>query len=356
MSTRLVITLLCGSILSGCQSYGGVMSADDTQPNVSKLSLSSKGQAKDKKVDVRPPSLEEVLRKGKPLQGNEGEKGLDTLRITALEEAALSYGARSGLAYRTDKINQTLQTNSSELAELFEFTSVMIDGPDGSIITPPVIVEAKEAWELYEKGKALRVADTVYEVIDQARFTSVPPLWQSYLISSFEEASEVPAALTPNNKAEGDIWVKGVTRGWREGEEQANQIFKTNLARLSRDYAGMVRYKRLLEEGKVTSPIVALGSMGTTGNGENMRVNDRAIRITQDSKLVLDTNKWESSPTYQSDSGQIEGVRELKDTVIDEVRKSTSAWDKPSVQGKKSVPPVVPTPVKLAPDLKKDHF
>src|SRR5690606_27803800 len=136
--------------------------------------------------------------------------------------------------------------------------------------------------ETSDAGKTLRVADTVYEIVEQSRFTSVAPMWQAYLISNFDEAETPPDALLPRDKSEKDNWQNWVSEGWKQGEEQANEIFQANLDRLNRDYTGMVRYKMLLEEGKVSPARLAEADLGNTGTGQDMRVNDRAIRITED--------------------------------------------------------------------------
>ena len=186
----------------------------------------------------------------------------------------------------------------------------MIPGPDGVMVRPPVISEAKETWESFDEGKSLRVADTVYEIITQAQFTSVPPKWQEYLITVFNEPELPFTTLQPTSAEEEDAWKKWQMEGWNHGKEQAYAIFESNLNRLNRDFQGMVRYKILVEEGQVTPAVIAQGQLGNTGDGQNMRVNDRAIRITQDPELELDSSKWTASPTFIEPDGTIRGIIE----------------------------------------------
>src|SRR3546814_7794007 len=58
-----------------------------------------------------------------------------------------------------------------------------------------------------------------------------------------------------------------ISDGWKMGVKQARDIFQSDLNRLERDYTGMIRYKVLLEQGKVSAPVIAEGAMGVTGSG-----------------------------------------------------------------------------------------
>src|SRR3546814_13720751 len=80
------------------------------------------------------------------------------------------------------------------------------------------------------------------------------------------------------------------------GVKQARDIFQSDLNRLERDYTGMIRYKVLLEQGKVSAPVIAEGAMGVTGSGLDMRVNDRTIRITRDPNRETDACRWHARP------------------------------------------------------------
>lgn len=253
------------------------------------------------------PTLEEVVNKA-PSQDKVVKEGEDKLRGGAIKDAALSYGARAGLAWESRVINRMLQERSADLARTYDFQRAMIKGPDNVTILPPVISEARQAWETSEAGKTLRVADTVYEIVEQARFTAVPPLWQAYLVRDYKTPEPPPDSLLPKDSTEREQWRKWVSEGWAMGQKQAREIFQADLERLERDFNGMVRYKALLEQGKVSAPIVADARFGTTGTGQDMRVNDRAIRITRDPTLqVGNPQNWQSAPTTPGPNGTTTG-------------------------------------------------
>ena len=231
-------------------------------------------------------------------QTPESTKSDAILRYEALRNAAITHGAQQGLLHTSLSINQELKSSATELTTIFNFQQLMIDGPDGVKVRPPVISEAQESWESYETGKVLRVADLVYEIISQAQFTSVAPTWQEYLITAFSKPELPSSVLRPNNDDEQIEWDKWHQVGWNRGKEQANKIFESNLYRLNRDYQGMVRYMILLEEGKISPALIAQGILGNTGDGQSMRVNDRTIRITKEPELVSDSTKWSPSPIF----------------------------------------------------------
>lgn len=240
-------------------------------------------------------SFDELLKiEGNPVETDLTEE--DKLRLPAMKETALTFGAQAGLAYASWELNKILETQSAQLDKIYNFNSIMSRGPDGVMVLPPVISEAKSLYEITdEEGKSLRVADQAYEIIEQARFTSVAPMWHTYLVRNYTTPSEPPSLILPTNDAEREHWQKHLKQGWDAGIKQAKEIFDVDLNRLDRDYQGMIRYLALLNEGKVSDTVVAKGMLGTTGDGQAMRVNDRTIRIMKDPELNLKHSEWSAT-------------------------------------------------------------
>ena len=303
---RLIATVSALAILAGCASTGRVQTAPGEMPGLINADYQA-GQVNIPPSDTAVPSLEEVINRV-PAKVTKVKEGTDRLRSPAVRDAALSYGAQAGLAWESRSINQMLQTQAADVSRTYDFQRVMIKGPDNVMILPPVISAMSETWETSEAGKTLRVADTMYEIIEQARFAPNAPLWQTYLLRTYTTPAPPPDILLPRDGAERDSWRNAVVEGWEMGKQQAQDIFQADLERLERDFTGMVRYKALLEEGKVSAPVVANADLGTTGTGQDMRVNDRAIRITQDPTLqVTQPGAWNASPTTEYPSGQTTG-------------------------------------------------
>src|SRR3546814_531101 len=143
-----------------------------------------------------------------------------------------------------------LSNRAADLTRIYDFERLLITGPGGVTALPPVISEATETWESFEAGKALRVADTVYEIVAQSRFTPVAPLWHAYLVRQYESPEPPLGPLLPKTEAERSSWAKWVADGWKMGVKQARDIFQSDLNRLERDYTGRIRYKVILEQGK----------------------------------------------------------------------------------------------------------
>ena len=85
---------------------------------------------------------------------------------------------------------------------------------------------------------------------------------------------------------------QSVRVGWEKGLQQAYSIFQQNLARLKRDYRGMVLYRKLLQEKMISPPFVARTELGITGNGSDMRINDQVLRIVELPKLQSNGRNW----------------------------------------------------------------
>lgn len=250
----------------------------------------------------KTPSLSELKALKAPevveMEKDEGDK----LRLPAMRETALAYGARGGLSYTSWQINRMLQTRSGHLDRIYNFNRLLIRGPNGATVLPPVISEARNSYEVSDMGKSIRVADQVFEIIDQAKFSPTAPLWHTYLIREYSPPKEPNALILPKTKEEQDYWAKYIEEGWKAGVAQANDIFQSDLNRLERDYQGMVRYMALLSEGKVSPPIISKGDLGVTGNGDSMRVNDSSIRIMKDPELIRDYNQWSPTINYEPPS------------------------------------------------------
>ena len=240
------------------------------------------------------PSLAELINRV-PQPQPQAANDEDKLRIPAMRDAGLSYGVQGGLAYASQQINRMLKRRAPDLSKVYDFHRLLIKGPDGVSILPPVISQAQNAWQSSDAGKTIRVADDVYEIIKQARFVPNAPLWHSYLLRTYDLPAAPADELLPKTQAEREAWARFVTQGWKTGIKQAQDIFQADMRRLERDFQGMVRYRALLEQGKVSAPVVADAKLGVTGGGESLRVNDRAVRIAKDPSLNSDDRVWSSS-------------------------------------------------------------
>lgn len=215
------------------------------------------------------------------------------IRFDAVKEAALSYGARGGLAWRTYHIRKELEQRSRYLDKVFDFRQLLIPAASGLLIEPPIISEAQDAMLIESNGLNAAVADRVFNIGRNSRIVSAPRTWRVYLERQWGEVSMPPDILRPATKEEREIWVSLVKKGWNKGVEQADEIFQADLNKLVADYQGMIRYKTLLVQGMVSPPMALQVDRGVTGGGKEMRVGDRAVTITGLPELQPRYETWQ---------------------------------------------------------------
>ncbi|NCC22038.1 MAG: type IV secretion system protein DotC [Alphaproteobacteria bacterium] len=244
-------------------------------------------------VPEPPPPLSELHNIPKLNTIVDEETGLPfDIRRNAMREAALSYGARGGLAWRTFEIRQELETRTSFLDKVFDFRQLLIPAPSGLVIEPPIITEAMNAMIIDNTGTNAAVADLYLYINENARIASTARTWRAYLERNWGEVTPPPDVLRPNNDEERELWIDLVDEGWKQGIDQANEIFRQDLARLESDFRGMVRYRMLLAQGMVSPPFALQVDRGITGGGREMRVGDRAVQITGMPALKPGYDQW----------------------------------------------------------------
>ncbi|QQR69315.1 MAG: type IV secretory system conjugative DNA transfer family protein [Alphaproteobacteria bacterium] len=214
------------------------------------------------------------------------------IRGEAIREAALSYGARGGLAWRTFEIQRRLAEHESTLVRTYDFKRLLISAPSGLLIEPPVISEAERAVIVGSGGQDAAVADRVYRIGRTARIVTAGRDWRHYLERDWGVVEPPPEVLFPRDEIERIRWQEWVAKGWEEGVRQADDIFQADLDRLTADFVGMVRYRQLLAQGIVTPTYAAQNDRGVTGGGRELRIGDRAVKITSNPQLTAHSEQW----------------------------------------------------------------
>jgi defect-in-organelle-trafficking protein DotC len=210
------------------------------------------------------------------------------IRLETLKEAALGYGARSGLARRSYEIARVVYNHQDLLDNVFNFNALLLD----KSVVPPVLSEAQNTLKQPDSD-TIRIADTTYRIERQAAFVTTPPNWRDYLVRDYRVKVELPhEILLPKNDNEKKLWQQYVSTGWDSGVRLANAIFEQSLGRLERDIRGMILYRSLLAKGMIGLPYVAESNLGVTGDGNSMNVNDRILRITAKPKLETNPAIW----------------------------------------------------------------
>ncbi|OGT39583.1 MAG: type IV secretion system protein DotC [Gammaproteobacteria bacterium RIFCSPHIGHO2_12_FULL_36_30] len=218
-----------------------------------------------------------------PLGGNQ----VNPIRFAAIRQAATSLGARGGLAWQARNIDMALATESIFLDQVFDFNQLLL----GHNVQPPVLIQSNNNLNL-DNNDTLRIATKTYRIIRAARFVTAPPNWRTYLWMRYPKPHLTDRSLLPQTQAEAMVWNHFIKKGWVKGSQQAMDIFTDNLNRMKRDMLGMILYRKLLALHMVSAPFVAKADLGVTGNGSQLRINDQVLRITSQSELQPNPQKW----------------------------------------------------------------
>lgn len=218
-----------------------------------------------------------------------GGDQINPIRYAAIRQAALSLGARGGLAWEARNIDLALQMESRFLNQVFDFNQLLLNHN----VLPPVLVESNNNLNL-DNNDTLRIATKSYRIIRPARFVTAPPNWRDYLWLQFPRPHLSDRSLLPQSRAEAMVWNHFIKKGWKNGNQQASDIFTDNLNRLKRDMIGMILYRKLLALHMVSAPYVASADLGVTGNATQLRINDQVLRITAQSQLQPNAKKWKA--------------------------------------------------------------
>lgn len=228
-----------------------------------------------------------------------GNKNINNIRLQALRETAVTIGAQGALAWQSIHINRSLDTEASYLDQVFNFSQLLLKNN----VLPPVISESSDNLNLTNTD-TIRTANKTYRIIFPARFATNTPTWRDYLLMNYKKPDVPNNSLLPVDQAEAQVWNFYLKQGWKNGVEQANNIFAANVNRLKRDYLGMNLYRKLVAQGIISSPVVAKAELGITGNSEEIRINDAIIRITAHAQLQPDSTHWKPVLTKGSSSAQ----------------------------------------------------
>lgn len=212
---------------------------------------------------------------------------ISTIRLENLQQTARSIAAQASLAWRSRQLNLMLHSQRKYLDRIFNFSYLILN----QNVLPPILAEGRNILNLAD-DYTIRVSDHEYQIVQPPRFITTPPNWRNYIWMGYKKPETPNSTLLPKNSSERAVWNEYIQAGWNDGITQADQIFSTNLARLKRDYEGMILYRKLLAQNMVSPPYVSRAELGVTGDSNNIHINDRVLRITAISELQPDSKNW----------------------------------------------------------------
>lgn len=242
------------------------------------------------------------------------------IREMALKETALSLGAQSGLAWRAKTIDEQLVKQARNLDTIYDFNALLLEHN----VLPPVLLEGRNLLNMADM-QTIRISDRTYKVAKQAHFVTTPPNWRQYLWMDYTKPEYPHVSLLPTNKAEREIWCAYVDKGWQQGVDQANTILEESIARIKEDFVGMILYRKLLAMNMVSPPYVSHTDLGVTGDGEEIHIDDKVLRITALPALNVNSSEWKAA--IQKDEEAIEQFNTMEHRIeSSQIKISSKSW------------------------------
>lgn len=284
------------------------------------VGCSANGHRRSQTGDIDSLAGLQALSAPKKQLGKPNLPAMGKIREMGLKETALSLGAQSGLAARARVIDEQLIAQARRLDAIYNFNSLILEHN----VLPPVLLEGQNTLNL-ANAQSIRISDRTYKVAKQARFITTPPNWRQYLWMDFNKPESPNVTLLPKTREEKLLWKQYVAKGWKNGMEQADRILEESVARIKEDFHGMILYRKLLAMNMVSAPYVSNTDLGVTGDGDEIRIDDRVLRITALPALNVNSKEWRAPVDVDEDA--LKQFRQLEDMVKrNKVRVSSNSW------------------------------
>lgn len=243
------------------------------------------------------------------------ENGMTKIRSTAITEAALSYGSQAGFNRRAWEIEKLLEKRSKQLSEVYDFERVVMGAPKRTgFVIPPVVSRSFDAFVADENGEQVSAADEYLTIVSPGRISPTIPTWRDYLLFLSPKPERPPKALLPQDKSEVAFFNRMFRKGWAAGYGQADATLDEKLARLRRDYEGMLQYRRMVARGMINRMVIADADFGVTGSNGEMRIGDRTVRIVSQAEFNTNPQTWRFAPVTAKEKNIVEHGEILKAT------------------------------------------
>lgn len=203
---------------------------------------------------------------------------VSNLKNKALYDSAFAIGVKAGLANQLWNISNSVKSHERELDTIYNFVPLLIQDR----VIPPVLSQANDIYTQSD-DMTIRLSGSVYKIVSQARFSSVPPNWRGYLtFPAIDVKNQIlNTMLFPRSNTEKELWKVAMQNGWEQGVDQAKDILNNSLDRLNRDFTGMILFHKLVLEGKISLPVIAQSNFAVSNDGSSMAVDESLLRITQ---------------------------------------------------------------------------
>lgn len=214
--------------------------------------------------------------------------GLSDTVWQMLNDAGQTVGFQGGKAERAWELRQILTARDGVLNKMYDFRPLI--SSQGYL--PAVIVTATDLAHI--TPNQIRTAYRTYNILTPARFVSNPPNWRNWLLPGLAQhrIAAPDASVRPKNRKEKAVWEEAVRKGWEEGRQSADRTLEANFNRLTRDYAGILRYSTLLQQGMIQAPDIKESQQSVTGSRDALMIGDKVKEIKDPAGFIVNKEKW----------------------------------------------------------------
>jgi len=230
-----------------------------------------------------PQELADIL----DMRGMASEKDtiVSLLRPMAIREAAQLVTLQTAIAYRYRQLIETTERHAAIMDTAFNFSPLLMTQGE-ALIQPPVLTRSGASMRI-EKPDTATSAEASFELLEPARFVAFAPHWREFLMMrAFPEAEKPNPAVLPKNEKEREIWRIAVREAWAQGLNEADQLYADNVARMVRQYRGIMLY-HLLSAQHILSRVHTASAPVALSNSETMLyIGQKVYRITAPSRFT----------------------------------------------------------------------
>lgn len=276
--------LLAGQATAGNVSFGGGMHSYHSAPTASVAPVKIQQEKHVKTADAEPEIvmknlIQDDLKLEKP--GSE----LSNIRLLTIKQAAYTIGVQTGTNERYQNIKSELDSLAAELDVIYNFSPVMISKE----LIPPIIHQAENTMRFIDDKQA-KSSVTSYNIAANARI-GLKPNWRDYLYKQWPEAKKINPELQPKTAEEAKLFREQYLIGWKQGSQQADDLFSNLMNSLTADLKGMNLYHSLVSSNIITQPVLATGHQEVVLDGKRMSVGSTIYRITTETEYQS-IDKW----------------------------------------------------------------
>jgi hypothetical protein len=213
------------------------------------------------------------------------ETAVTLLRPAAIRDAAQLVTLQTAIAYRYKQLLESTERYAPILDTAFDFSPLLMT-EGAALIQPPVLARSGASLRI-EKPDTASSAEAAYELLEPARFVSVTPHWREFLmVGSFPEAEKPNPAVLPKNDKERAIWRAAVRETWMQGLSEADQLFADNVARMTRQYRGIMLYHLLTAQRLLSKVGSASANLPLNASDSKLYIGQHVYRITAPSRFL----------------------------------------------------------------------